>query len=676
MPTRKYLYVFISLFFLLTFSKAEAFTQFNPNPNFTNTFTSYNIINSCQGHLVTSCQGLPFFDWLSCNIASWLAGGFVGNTQAYTISQNSSWFMPDADGNYSGFLQLDASTNCTWTGDTNDVTLYVQPRSDTSYQIAVNITSYSSLTNFNDSGSIFFLPKNQEGIIFLRFVVNDTTDFKSSESYLSWYDNLGNTNSTYLAGVMPLTNWSNHTLFIPADIYNDRNISIFLEIKYETVSNPISIKIDRFSFYTYDSIEPRTSYFTDFSTEQPYYCSGATTQLQFAKYNSSLRFAVMVANNTADNIMCCVYQVGNITISRRCTVQSDDTIRRLYISRDEAVFFSDYTPPLVFIVHNINTQSMTYSKNASCTSTAGYQNYFQFNGAGITDIFNQVGNTIFNCSLTQVFATWDLTNYNLSGTKFRIIGSGYAGTGYVPLFQYKSITTPSCTCTDNTQSCTDSLGLVVSTDCGSCGCDPANQYCNLPSIVNQYGYGTFCYKTINPISTNTIGYIYYNSSNCGSSGVYGECALDEYCNQTYTNAITCNLISNNTTTQYINSTGQNDTIPANPISNPTLSNNIFGYTAMAFGGLFGMSNISFLQINIAMFAIFVSFLFSGMVTMGLSFKGKAEFAEKIFGYSFLGLLAMFTIGFNNLYLWAIFAVIIIISAGIMSGYFKKVIGGD
>lgn len=113
-----------------------------------------------------------------------------------------------------------------------------------------------------------------------------------------------------------------------------------------------------------------------------------------------------------------------------------------------------------------------------------------------------------------------------------------------------------------------------------------------------------------------------------------------------------------------------------PCGAPSYTTNAFGWASLQFGSLFGMGSVAFIDTDIAMFALFLSLLTSMSIVIYLSMKTKSDNLDKIFGYSFLGLLSMFTIGLGNLLLWAAYVVLIVITAGIMTGYFSKLFGGS
>jgi hypothetical protein len=100
-----------------------------------------------------------------------------------------------------------------------------------------------------------------------------------------------------------------------------------------------------------------------------------------------------------------------------------------------------------------------------------------------------------------------------------------------------------------------------------------------------------------------------------------------------------------------------------------------GFRHLALGSIFGMGDIGYLSLDQAMLSLLISLTVSISIVIYLSMKTKSDSLDKIFGYSFLGLLSMFTIGLGNLLLWAVYVVLIVITAGIMTGYFSKLFGG-
>jgi hypothetical protein len=139
----------------------------------------------------------------------------------------------------------------------------------------------------------------------------------------------------------------------------------------------------------------------------------------------------------------------------------------------------------------------------------------------------------------------------------------------------------------------------------------------------------------------------------------------------YTNQFTCynNGCSWCPTTTTCQSVGSICYNPSNP---PNITSNAFGWTSLQFGSLFGMSDVSNLSVDEAMLSLLIS-LITGIGILWVA--RNTEHASNGLTLGFLGTLTIFTIGLGNLLLWTIYIVLIIISAGIMTGYFSKLFGG-
>jgi hypothetical protein len=664
---------FFLLFFFLLTSNAYAFTQFNNNPDFTTTQTGYNIINSCQVTGCTGCTGKVWYEWWTCVLnQAYLGCSPNSNLPAFSVNQNAT------GGNASGVLLFEPSVNCTWTGDTNDVSLFVTPRSDTGFNNVANLTFYSSMTNFNDTGSTFTLPKNQEGIIVLKWVANDTTDFSYGESYLEWYDSLGGSNSTYFSGTW--TNWVNTTLLIPADIYNDRQINIFANWKILSASAPISILIDRFSFYTYDMIQPRASAWTGSTDTMLQYCGSGMTSQGYELTSATLPLGSMMAKSDSDLDYCCAYQSGNFTIARRCVpfpCLNYYSGNYLWASRDLIWMISYGSPTVAILIKKINPINTTHvyvvydSYDSSCPTSYPNDGYLVWNtGSGSyrwSDSGNMCGTVGINLNKTIAGTGSKVGNGNDRDSANPYIDR----TNYTSFPNFQYLTSITCTCTSNIQLCTDETGTIATTNCDSYGCDSDGQYCAFPAVVNSYGYGTFCYKTINPISTNTRGYIFYNSTIV--SGVYGTCALDEYCFQWKSNQIQCKLLSNNTTTLQVDENGNNVTIEVNATLNPTFFTNPAGSTALMIGGLFGITDLGTSEFMASIiFSLILALILPTGIMIYLS-KGLTTGTEKLFFLSWVSWLIVFVkIGWFDPFIWTL---LIISDVLLVTGLAGKLIHG-
>lgn len=243
--------------------------------------------------------------------------------------------------------------------------------------------------------------------------------------------------------------------------------------------------------------------------------------------------------------------------------------------------------------------------------------------------------------------------------------------------------TLSCTHTNNIQPCYDvytenpnpynasKRGFTVySEDCYSdiyneC---PINYMCvqYFNPLTKQYEAKVQCYNGMNGSA------IYYNETGGLFNGTEYTGNLTQCRNPTqYTNYMTCM----NAGCNWCDNACQIAVCTPAPPTTIDIGSNPFNYIAMAFGSFFGMNNVSYLPTNQAIASLLISLFFGLGITVSLAIKIKTHNLDKIFALTFLGLLSAFTIGLGNAYLWAVYVVLIIMSAGIMTGYFKKIIGG-
>jgi len=745
MLTKKYLYLFISLFFLLTFSRANAYTMFSANPYLNDTQLGYPL-------------GLVLYNPIYNNTFYWNAT-CSGLTNCAIIENNG-------------------------TSQTNF--LYLQQYDWTYIGLIPQWSNYTALFEFYDNNAQngvkyleIFLPKNQEGILITNYRWNNS--LTTPAPYLAIIDSATGNHLAHINLNTTTNNWYNISYILNAST-SDRNLRIVYAWNWD--NTPTRLEIDKFKFYTLDIQEVRTGW-SNFVDERDRYCGEGS-------YNYSNNVSLYYKNDYDKGLLfafdkedydCSVFRIGSLTIARRIIEKAGDwgygcdyndylfkyrDPFYLITTLDNCCFCSGMTAESRFLITRFSLTNMALTKFENDTVASCYPNecswrfVYDYNGkitiTNQTDGFiNQLaGNISQNINLLPYSNT--LTP---SGAKWRF--SSFINEDETPMTDYYPFFTSQISCEAKTicdiatnfqyfQSAT--CELLNPSWCGGCYCKSDLSSCNFPSVIGTYcdptdsshttvitdtstcqriynscPQGSVC-SQLTPILTYPNDTILENYTPCGGypnilglptkcvnicwlgdTPLWSNCRPEcQHCDLTKMPVSTYDphqvFLSQKTifnissySTVCIDLTTGTEVISINPQGNqstitdilnnetgdaygagnatttpPSISTNIFGYTAMAFGGLFGMGDVSFLSVNIAMFAIFLSFLFSTTITMGISFK-KAEFAEKIFGYSFLGLLAMFTIGLNNLYLWAIFAVIVIISAGIMSGYFKKVIGG-
>jgi hypothetical protein len=628
--------LFIFLFLILS-SKAFAFQSFAFNPTFDSDIDGlffYNSINSTTYVYNATCYGNTGCLLLTTN--------GTGTTFEIEMNQISTGGLPTIWDNLGGMHNETATTNLP---------------------------------------TIITLPALKEGIVAYNYQWNASLTSPLPYVYvddLTPSNPLGTINSTLLNTATYV--WFNESIIIPPASYTR-----YLRVRFyfSTDNVPTQITIDKFKFYTYDIIEPRMSYFTTESDETSRYCGSSNfscptwcsgyTDLRLAKVNQTLKLAHMVRNNTDDNNLCCVFQSGNLTIARRCSIYTTtgSSLPDLIQMRD-LVFANTFGSPTQtnILIKKLSTTSITFDSYSNGCDAQQYE-LLTFNGAGtINWTYSSSGICNLANSINNVV---NLTNRNLSGTKFRYCNAASCAynTSYIsfPNFQ---ITSSSCTCTDNTQLCLVPPNNITSIDCGDCGCKADGLTCDKATW-----FGTKCADV--PENDTWITAI-------GCGFIAGTCPLNypvcinwepgsvKCCQALTGNVSNCGFL--------INSTGSNRTIcvdtpticydiDCNIIEcpPPTLTTNAFTYIALAFGSLMGLGNIAFLDIDIAMLSIIISLV----VAAAFSYFLKRN--ATIFLFVYLGILLLFTIAFANIYLLAIIVLIGILTAGVLSGYFKKTIGG-
>jgi len=787
MLTRKYLYLFISLFFLLAFSsKAEAYTMFSYNPYFDHVA----INNYPQGIvLFNSLYNNSFYQNATCD----------GMTNCVIIESNGT-----------------AQTNNLYLQQYDWVSTGLTP-------LWTNSTALSSFNSNNAQNGVNYielrLPANQEGIIITNYRWNTTLTTPVPIFFVINAETGAYINQTYLNTTTGV--WINLSVVINASLAI-RNLRMGFYWNWDNL--PSKLEIDKFKFYTLDIIEARTTWSATSTDEYSYYCGSdyialstsdlctdttTTPSPVFKNFNTNNSWLICKDNESSYAV---VVKIGNFIKARRVLTRdmprsyascknANDVSYLLWQMRDSFFgYFSSFGCDVCWGFNNyyyleglsLSTAKITLLSNNS--STIYSRPFMLYSGTPTAQINMQNSTntalldylyTLFpnNMRITQSLLPFSNTS-TPSGSTFKMcqytgctsgsdsMHSNNPSAWYSFFSASTNLCTPqwSCSQATNNETYTNSnCDITQNNYCGDCGCGTTR--CN--ANVNQGSYcdendplkttimtsvgctntsipcpsGSTCeqltpqYNATHGLTENiadcshcwfgwkwNFAYGNYTIDKTNCAGYTSACAGTThsafgvpffyiitwgngvyYYNQTITGSVTISsytaacIKADGSTALIINETGGNTTekeliekhlnvtlnntacpntaiqcydsnCNAIPCPSPEVLTNPFGYGALLFGSLFGMGDVANLQTDVAMFAIFLSLILSIATAIGISYK-KSEFAEKAFGYSFLGWFSLFTIGLNNLLLWAVFAVMVIISAGIMSGYFKKVIGG-
>jgi len=606
--------LFFFLFLILFFKPASAYTQFNINPDFTTTIEGININEITTNVSITACNfynpstwGLCLYNAITGQNLTW----FESSTyECFNAISNTSWYNDTTNDNRTGFLDLQPSSACNFTGyNYNNSFINIKLLNNTNYLKSKNASELetSPYSDWLSDINSFLLPSNKEGIIYLRYLINDTDDLTPS-SLLTYYTNLGETNSTLLGG--SADTWVNTTLYIPASTVN-RTITIFASFVFGSVNTPKRIMIDYFSFYTYDyeTLIPYNSAFTSAFVQENCNSSGTVSSyINDYIWNTSSRLKVNAIHTAQakDGIDCGVFQ-NNETIIIRRLLESDYTPAEIgkYLARDIAYIGFDTNG---ILSGNIFTQITPYMLEITCINTSA---------SGNTDRGINFSDAGFQTS------KWYHDNCTSSGTPYKFnwyindsVGTQYMVWRTVSRSAWRDTFRTTCEyklfCQGNSLYIINSLcDVSFLKTCDVWGCNAEQTNCNYPQLLNGTSiesYGSYC--------MNNYTYTIVNSS----GSFYESCVYPQRCYQTTFNSTDCY-----TETEYnasLPSTSTNIMVnPANAI-------------ALMIGGIFGQTDLGTSQI---MASILISFIGSAVIVIVITHYSS----EKIEGNA---LVSLFLIG--------------------------------
>jgi len=621
--------ILISLFFFLflfSFKPVNAFTQFNLNPNFDSTIQGININEITTNVSITACNFYDLTSWSLC-LYNAITGQnltlFESSTyECFNAISNTSWYNDTTNDNRTGFLDLQPSSECNFVGyNYNNSFINIKLLNNSNYLKSKNATELetSPYSDWTSDKNSFLLSSNKEGIIYLRYLINDTDDLTPS-SLLTYYTNLGETNNTLLGG--SADTWVNTTLYIPASPV-DRTITIFASFIFGSVNTPKRIMIDYFNFYTYDheTTIPCCSAHTSSFVQDNCNSSGSVSNyINDYVWNSTsiLKISAIHTAQAKDNIDCGVFQMNESVYIRRL-LESDysPAVIGKYLSRDIAYIGFDGTGGSSGkLSGNIFTQLTPYMLEITCINQSSSGNTDR--GLNFSDAGFQV-------------SKWYHDNCTSSNTPYKFkwyindsVGSQYMVWRTTSTSAWRDTFKTSCNygivCQGNSlYTITTLCDTIFLKDCGVWGCNDNDTDCNYP--INPLNgsqitsYGSFCLDDYSYMIVNSTG------------SYFSSCVYPQLCRQLTSTTIACltdvELIAQNITTS------------TNVFYNPANA------IAMTIGSGFGITDLSQAQM---ITSIILSLVGSIATSIALSIKGKVKghSLERIFTFSSLMYLVLFT----------------------------------
>lgn len=622
---------------------------------------------------------------------------FSYNSKFNTDSTGILIYSPDSNSTLSwnaSYLGASDGVAILTTNDTgSDIRIFMQEFTHAEQQVTQNLTLWTEYQEYNAN---IAMPPYKDTFVSVSYLSNETLGAYSGFSYPMLYilsctdlETCTVINSTAL--VTTADQFNNISLYIP---YLESTRVFRIQLSFSLPASTDFV-LDKFKFYTYDIDEARTSYFTTVGEEQINYCGDDTFSTNlWAKTNSSLKLAFMILNNNDDNKLCCMFQNGNQTLARRCEVYNTGSCTNTcteWTMRDMVFLLGN---PInsgtrtFMLIKNLNTNSIKYSiyQGQNCSSPATQGNYLVFNGDGnITWTYM----SSYPCKrLDQVDAVMDISNYNLSGTKFANYwnpASFHHQNTYISFPNYVTRCDNVgwfCSNADDEEYYVSSTCIPSTpTSCKGCGC--SGDRCNIPA----FPAGTYCDEN----DTSEKGYYtYLNISTCDYGVSYGECGYNEVCVPLSSGKIECFNSETGSTGICINSTGGNFTCPPSNlclinyhwIDCPSLSQNPLGSFALLIGSLVGTRDLVVAE-NFTSFIFSIILGFAAIITVAVLSKRNVD----THGLTSVGLgfgtfsLLMFsflpdkTTGETWFPTW-LSLLILTFTAILLAGGFSKIVGGE
>jgi hypothetical protein len=389
--------------------------------------------------------------------------------------------------------------------------------------------------NFNYTIPEIFLPSNQEGLLILSYMANYTIYgyypiYATPKLFVVLKPSGWILNETTLNPASGT--WQNYTVIVPAVNY-DRNLTI--EIMYSTYQNITDFVLDKFKFYTYDIIEYR-GYWNSLTTERLKYCGNGSTSKSVSTIpltfweNTGVNDTAYILANGEDGYECHAFKLGDLTLSRRVTAMDGEnsggscpnyliySYRDFYLLNYMGVFCTS-GPTMRILLHKITLNSATIT---TFLGNSSIEADMPLNGVPVT-VYTLVNSTdgCFQNLNYNVFADINFLscrNYSLpSGTKWKILISGYIGGPLFSFFNSNSLINTACTphwecdvSTGNESYILPNCTKASSNYCGDCGCSSTR--CNMPSWT-----GTQC------LGGDVNKHLYVTASGCSYS--LGSCGI-------------------------------------------------------------------------------------------------------------------------------------------------------
>ena len=660
---------FFFLFFLLSFVNVNAFTQFNANPNFNSDINGYAFYNFISTAMPNNCLIYCFFNPTIYNTTYGFYPVWNSTNKSLILNPN-----PNVDYTYGVYLYS-----------------VIQPLNSIQFYQSFNWSDYSNNVNIINP---LFLPSWREGIIRLEYRVNDTNNIDLANSRIKVYSNGNLINEFQL---VPSSTWDNQTFFITPTL-NNRNITLYMILGFgngidnTSVSSPRKIEIKRFSFYTLDDETILPSVYSDTFAQGR--CNTTNSATRTASGSSGSNYGGYIwkftafNNNVIDSLGCVVYQLGNMTFTRRMTefqqVQhASDTWSYYAISRDLAGILYECGQAGYYIIFNRISDTSTISSGMT---------YYYYPTTNQIDFYNSgsiaLGTIINYTNYSGNYKVlYPLTTTSGQTWRFNMLDANCMG-GFNPSSWWNNFNTY---CNAHTV-CSGNSKYTISQDCSvsqpsSCpsgySCNPQGTDCNYATDFNgnplTEGYGSYCYSWIDKsLSPSPLYYVINSSGTYIQSCPQGQTCFQQAGHSNY-NYIGCSNSSSANATVTMNfcvdSTGSVIDCKSGEAQNQgqiLASGNFYSYIALGFGSLFGKGTVNDLYLDETGLALLLSVI-ALMVT--LYYIKDKEHSGAVCSMSFLGTFLLCAFMSENSLLYIVLALMVIVDAGFLTGYFKKLFGG-
>ena len=470
---------------------------------------------------------------------------YCQNTTAAYWWDIFDWYGTEANIYSCWDITYNATAPKTWVIKTDPNTSFASPVNYMAVGVhPLETSDFSTFSLYSDISDEWLdtitLPANREAIIYVSYKINNTTYFDQGASFLMV---TVDGEQIFINETLPTTAgvYHNITAFTDVDIYNDRDLWVNLELVFSNAEVPVTIEINDFQIFTFDSEKPfiADNFTTSYGLRQ---CNATEYQANFYMDNGQQIFAV---NETTGyrGVPCAVYLHDNVTYTRKAIEIYDGgatstppvSADHFFISSRDKAFVRnndiewsghDTENPMLFT--QIQPYLLRLYFHTSTLVFSGPKLFFSDSGSVNLTTIHTYCNTTYTDDQLCIYPL------SASGSEYYFDFNVYGNTENHNVFS-TSYCPPSYTCTFTGLYFTNAdCSSTLIQDCGIWDCNADADGCNYPTNPENASetvsnYGSYCFENNN--------YSYYTLN---ASGIFiGSCEFPDKCRQLTDITISC-----------------------------------------------------------------------------------------------------------------------------------------